>query len=215
MKGAIFAVLALLGTVRAGATCPVMTSQHVFLDFTDGTPSCSPARPFCRFGLPITFTPGTFGYTFSCGPHVFTWNFGDGTSVVVNAPAFVTHTYVLGEQHDVTLKIENANGSITLSTVLFTGIYDVVGPPVTFTAKRLSGFQIAFTPSWPAGTAKATWDFGDGSPPITSNAPDTMVHEYANAGTYTVTLRGETDQGAVTVYSLNVTTFARQRAARH
>ena len=33
------------------------------------------------------------------------------------------------------------------------------------------------------GTAKVTWDFGDGSPPATGNAP---IHTFEKPGTYTV-----------------------------
>jgi PKD repeat protein len=182
--------------------------------FTNDT-MCSPQNPYCYLGHPITFTPAAFGDPFSCSAHVFTWNFGDGTSVVVDAPTPVTHTYLSGGEHDVTLTIENSGVSITLRQVLYTGIYDVGQLPATFTAERLSDFEVAFTPSWPAGITKAAWDFGDGTPPWPLNSPTRVTYRYATAGPYTVTLTSETAQGVVMFYSLEIGAFARRRAARH
>ncbi|HEY2323258.1 MAG TPA: PKD domain-containing protein [Thermoanaerobaculia bacterium] len=205
----------LLAAGTAGATsCPALTPQNVFITFTNDL-MCSPQNPYCYLGHPITFAPAAFGYPFACSANVFTWNFGDGTSAVVNAPAPVTHTYLSGGEYDVTLKIENSTGSITLRQVLYTGIYDVWGLPATFTAEHLSDFEVAFTPSWPAGITKATWDFGDGTPPWPWNSPARVTHSYATAGPHTVTLTSETAQGVVMFYSLEIGASSRRRAARH
>lgn len=215
VRGAILAFLLVSAGQAAGTSCsPALIPQNVLISFTSSTASCSPQNPYCRFGSPITFTPVAWGDAFSCGPFVFTWNFGDGTTVIVNTPAPVTHSFVSGGQQDVTLKIEGSYTSITLIQTLFIGIYDVWDPPATFTVERVSGLVVALTPFAPAGVTSMTWDFGDGSP-WTLNAPVRMTHQYAEPGTYTITLRTVSAHGDLSVYSLDVTAFARQRAARH
>ena len=47
------------------------------------------------------------------------------------------------------------------------------------------------------GTFGFSWDFGDGSPPVSDDF--SPAHTYAAAGTYQVTLTVTDDRGAVTV----------------
>lgn len=216
MRRALFALFSTFAAVTAGATCPALTAQNVFINFTDASATCSLLQPVCPIGKPVTFTPAAFGYTFSCGPHTFTWSLGDGATVVVNAPADVTHAYLSPGMYDVTLKIQNPNGQITLSQRVLTAVVDPIGDPVgpvlTFSADRVSALDFTFTPELPAGVLTSTWDFGDGT---STGSLVAVIHHYWTAGTYTVTLRVETGQGVLT-HSVDVVALAsRQRAARH
>ncbi|MCA1818454.1 MAG: thrombospondin type 3 repeat-containing protein, partial [Halobacteriales archaeon] len=49
-----------------------------------------------------------------------------------------------------------------------------------------------------------TWDFGDGSPTVTGTSPTVAPHEYAVAGTYTVTLTVTDGTGLTNTASLSV-----------
>lgn len=219
MRRALFALFSTFAAATAGATCPALTAQNVFIGFTDASATCSIQQPVCPIGRAVTFSPGAFGYTFSCGPHTFTWSLGDGSSAVVNAPADVTHAFLSPGMYDVTLKVQNPNGSVTVTQRVLAAavdpigpVGDPVGPPLTFSAAHVSGLDFAFTPTFPSGVSRSTWDFGDGT---STGSADGVVHHYSVAGTYTVTLRVETNQGVFT-YSTDVIALApRQRAARH
>src|SRR6185369_15889356 len=60
-----------------------------------------------------------------------------------------------------------------------------------------------------------TWDFGDGSPSVTINAPSSpnVTHTYAAAGVYPVTLTVTNSKGCVSVNPpVNVTIHSRPKA---
>lgn len=216
MRRALFALFSTFAAVTAGATCPALTAQNVFINFTDASATCSLLQPVCPIGKPVTFTPAAFGYSFSCGPHTFRWSLGDGSSVVVNAPADVTHAFLSPGMYDVTLTIQNPNGQLTIKQRVLAAVVDPIGDPVlpalTFSADRVSAVDFRFTPELPAGVLTSTWDFGDGT---SVGSLDAVMHHYATPGTYTVTLRVETSQGILT-HSVDVIAIApRQRAARH
>ncbi|HPC95665.1 MAG TPA: S8 family serine peptidase [Sedimentisphaerales bacterium] len=116
------------------------------------------------------------------------WSFGDGTASTEQNPG---HTYAGDGTYTVTLTVTDHQGSTdtTSKEVAVSGnpsptaefFYLVDGPTVQFTDA-----------SFDDGTIQAwSWEFGDGT---LSDAQD-PDHEYAAAGTYTVTLTVTDDQG--------------------
>ncbi|MGB7217879.1 MAG: PKD domain-containing protein [Vicinamibacterales bacterium] len=83
---------------------------------------------------------------------------------------------------DTFVRIRNGGQPVARPSGPYLGWASTVASPayVTFVASRAID---------PAGSALlATWNFGDGSPAITSSAGQPFQHSYASAGRYTVTL---------------------------
>lgn len=120
------------------------------------------------------------------------WEFGDGTSVTVNAPASpnVSHSYPNAGLYLAKLTVTNSNGCVS---------------SVTDSVKRLpciaSNFNINDTTACQNRSMRFTdkstcagpiagwvWDFGDGTTSSYSSAQAVVSHTYNSPGTYTVRL---------------------------
>jgi PKD repeat protein len=139
----------------------------------------SPPNPVA--GQTVAFADLSLG-----GPTSWSWSFADGgSSTVENA----VHNYLTGSTYDVTLTVDNAQGSSSVTrplTVLPAGLR---APSIAFTVKGVSrdpvfdafdalvGQPITFTASETAAT-QYVWDFGDG----TSGSGQTIVKTYTAAG---------------------------------
>ncbi len=117
------------------------------------------------------------------GANSFTWDFGDGTTLVSNAP-FVQHTYAAPGTYNVKLLINdttycNAPDSAVLqlrASPLLVAQFNT--PP-----SGCLPYSAMFT-NTSLGGNKFVWDFGDG----TTSTDVNPTHLYNAAGTYTVTL---------------------------
>ncbi len=132
----------------------------------------------------------------------WTWNFGDAGTSPLTDP---THTFAAFGTYDVKLVATSDNGckdSLTLPIAInpspladFTFSDGCVGDDAVFTN----------TSSSPDGALLSdfTWDFGDGSPTVTTVSP---THVYPTAGTYDVTLTVLSDLGcnSTIAYSINI-----------
>ncbi|MER2999000.1 PKD domain-containing protein [Pontibacter populi] len=127
------------------------------------------------------------------------WDFGDGTTSAEQHP---THTYATAGTYDVTLTIQTAS---TCSNVKVNKVKVYPLPIADFTAPETCHTSVtSFTDKSTVaeGTIAAwEWDFGDGSPVVTTQSPD---HTYAAPGTYTVKLTVTTNAGCQTIVSKNV-----------
>ena len=115
-----------------GATCPTMTTNSVFISHFGPTSGCRLPTDSCRIGESIAFQASTFGYDFTCSPHQFVWNFGDGSSSTVQYPTVTqNHSYSGSGTYTVTLTISNNAQSLALSpqTVVVTGTPPPPPPP--------------------------------------------------------------------------------------
>jgi PKD repeat protein len=121
----------------------------------------------------------------------FKWSFGDGTYSTDASP---THQYAQAGTYNVCLRVQYSNGciaekchTITIPLVCAIQFRDSTTGPLT---KK-------FFPLFAAGVSDAnaqfTWNFGDGA----TSHDRTPVHQYANAGTYTVCLRVVYSNGCV------------------
>ena len=116
-------------------------------------------------------------------PFTYDWNFGDGTRTADDAPRR-THTYAGGGTFTVTLtapgpapktKDISISGPVALSG-LFAAKYADNSP---FQATQVaSGKAVSFLAIDAADTY--TWDFGDGTSPVTGQTP---THTYITPGT--------------------------------
>lgn len=151
-------------------------------------------------GETVTFDP-SFSQPGCNGTNIrpiskYTWNFGDNTPpLTTHCPNPVAHIYTKVGEYNVTLTV-TAPGAIPETDTTW-HIKKVVGSPVpTFTPPICPNLVVTFdaSTSQPGfdGTntcpiTQYSWDFGDGSTPVTTTNPITY-HTYHQAGEYTVTL---------------------------
>ncbi len=167
------------------------------------TPVTIVNNPTAAFTLPagICLPSGAAQFTDNSTPGSGTitnwaWNFGDGNNSTAQSPL---HNYTGTGPFNVQLTVTSSNGcqhSVTqaLSTIsaepqaAFTGPAEVcLGAPAVFNSS---------TSTAPGGTvAQWSWDFGDGNNSTAQNPS----HNYATAGTYTVTLNITSAAGCPTV----------------
>ena len=140
----------------------------------------------------------------------YAWNFGNGTDVVVTSELSVKHTYLVDGQYDVTLTVTDDQGATGTAGI----VADVVIPNVVPTAVIVAdgtGFDFSFGAAGsvdPDGSIVSyTWDFGDGSAPVTVAVPDPVAHTYASPGDFVVTLSVVDDDGGTGTAQVSVTAF--------
>jgi PKD repeat protein len=137
----------------------------------------------------------------------FSWDFGDGSH---GSGRTTTHSFTAGVFH-VTLTITDAFGR-TASTTNTITVGASAAPTAVFvfspTAPRVNQ-NIAFNASGsraPAGQTivSYTWDFGDGTPRVTTGTP-TINRVYTVAGSYAVTLLVTDSNGQIGTVTGSVT----------
>jgi len=154
-------------------------------------------------------TPGNLTYSFlyalsstifygsgtGTGTLSYTWNFGDGNTGTGATPQ---HTYASPGNYTVSLVVTDSTGASSLpaKTTITVSLPPVpsaltITPETTLTSATnsilLAGYATA------AGTTLSyTWNFGDGTPAMTTTASATVamspVHSYASPGVYTVSM---------------------------
>ncbi len=159
-------------------------------------------------GTPVNFNNTSTG---TSGNTTYAWNFGDGNTSTQANP---THSYATGGTFNVTLTVTNGPGctSTTNATVTMLDIPNVAisgddgdgdlsycllpGDPTT--SETVTFFNTT------TGAVSYDWDFGDGSPIVTtaSNAP--LLHTYTSYGTFTVTMTATHANGCTATQTLTV-----------
>ena len=172
----------------------------------------------------------------------YKWDFGDGTLPITTTSPTISHTYGSGGSFIATLTVTNTAGTSTAT--VFTGqMVTNYGQPRAETTHSVttspSPYGICVTPdqaptavfttsfsgltaffdgsdsSSPVGTiATYKWDFGDGSPPITTVIP-TISHTYDGGGSFTATLTVTNTAGTSTTTVFTgqmVTNYGQPRA---
>ena len=140
----------------------------------------------------------------------WSWTFGDGGTSTAQNPS---HQYVNPGTYTVTLTVDGSNGSDGETKTNYITVGAV--PVAAFTGSPTSGcapLTVDFTDQSTGGVTSWDWTFGDGG---TSTAQNPS-HQYASAGTYTVTLTvtgpcgsdGETKTGYISVGETLVAGFS-------
>ncbi len=184
--------------------CGTFTAANLFVSYT-GNQGCTAANA-CKNGETITFKVDPYLYSFTCAPHQFSWNFGDGTT---GQGQQVTHAYTTTGAHAVSVTVTNqyqpagATKSLSVTTNDSTP-----GQCPTLTANSIAisyagaSSGCAFNTAAPCNnnesinfdvfsstgydfncsTHNFTWDFGDGATATGKSAS----HAYAASGQHVV-----------------------------
>jgi len=157
------------------------------VQFTAIPNACLDAAPFSLIqATEIGGVPGSFVFT---GP-------GVSAAGIFNPASVGPGTYTIHYTYTSTAGscVDTASQQIT---VLQAPIADF-----SVNALQCAGLDITFTSTatTPVGTITTwTWDFGDGTPAVVRNSAAAFPHQFANAGTYTVTLRVTTSDGCISL----------------
>jgi PKD repeat protein len=159
--------------------------------------------------VPYTATVGITGVTAGTGTITnYNYNFGDGTSQNSTATS-ITHDYLATGSYTITITATNSIGlSSTSSHAFVVNQYSVPLANFTVSTSSLYAFSTSIVNpgTGPSLGTNYTWNWGDG---LTNGGVTSAVtnesHTYANAGTYTLKLRGTNPGNGVLVGSTTVT----------
>ena len=128
--------------------------------------------------LTVTFTDASTGVVTS-----YSWDFGDSGSSTLANP---THEFTDAGTYTVSLTVTGPGGSDVDSQASLITVIEPA-PVASFGAAPTSGdapLTVAFTDASTGAVTSYSWDFGDSGSSTLANP----THEYAAAGTYTVSL---------------------------
>jgi parallel beta-helix repeat protein len=169
----------------------VGTIYFTVFDFTDPVADAGSDRTVNE-DVPTTLDGS--GSTDNVGITSYTWTFTDVTVKTLTGDK-PTYTFSNPGVYTITLSVTDAAGNWAIDTVVIT-VLDVTDPVAN--AGQDQTVNVGETVSFDAGGSTDNvgivsyeWDFGD----ETSGTGKTVTHEYANAGTYTVTLTVEDAAG--------------------
>jgi PKD repeat protein len=127
----------------------------------------------------------------SASPTSWNWNFGDGASSTVQNP---NHSYASAGTYTVTLEASNAAGTCSAKKTDYITVFVPSAPVAEFVADDVTPIvtqPVNFTDLSTGNPTSWSWDFGDGGASTQQNP----VHQYAQGGTYTVTLTATNQYG--------------------
>ena len=169
-----------VATNKVTDTVQTGSSPIAFGQFMSPLPA-QPVFPVANFSCNLTsgYAPLSIQFTdFSKNVDGWNWNFGDGSSSTQQNKA---HTYSRAGNYNVTLTVNNTNGTdLKFATVT------VLAQPV-FSAAPTSGktpLNVSFTDQSTGSPTAWNWTFGDENYSTEKNP----VHIYRKPGTYSVTL---------------------------
>ena len=186
-------------SIRVGFLAISNYGNDMFIDAV-GIYACG----FAPAGVSFTFNPTLplagqtidFDGTVLNGtpPFTSTWNFGDGSPLVVGDP--VAHSYAVNGIYSVTLMVTNQYGSASYSSSV--SVAAVPALTLVSSSPTILGNPTYFTATLEAGSLPITytWNFGDGT---IVNDGLIINHTYA-VGTYTAILTATNSYGSA-VYS--------------
>jgi PKD repeat protein len=120
--------------------------------------------------------------------HTYSWNFGDNTAAVHTL--FTDHVYKDEGRYTAQLTVTDIHGLSTTDAVTITvqniaPIADFYFDPFEPDAGEMVSFTGSFSDPGELDTHTITWNFGDGSAPVTGQSLE-ATHTYLQAGTYQV-----------------------------
>lgn len=149
-------------------------------------------------------TPVSITDNSTVGANSWSWSFGGGSPSSSNSQ---NNTVTFSTPGTYTIGLNAQNTSLGCSGSTSKQITILPTPVPSFTANPTTGCApqgVTFTNTSPAGT-NFQWNFGDGT---TFNGQNPPVHNYANNGSYTVTLSMTGANGCPGSISLNAVTLS-------
>lgn len=151
-------------------------------------------------GQPITFD-ATGSHAQDGSNLTYLWNFNDGTTAT---SAHASHSFAIPGSGIIALTVTDGHGARTTATVNVVVVQEL--PQASLAASQRSvpvGAIVSFdasgstAPTLPAGDklVKYTWDFGDGTPVVSTAAP-AVSHTFNKAGRFVVSVQAIDTQGA-------------------
>ncbi len=149
----------------------------------------------------------------------YNWSFGDGSAPLTTNSPMTSYTYAQPGTYTVSLTVTNTLGLTSTPVTRSVSVDEL--PTVSFTTSPsapLAGTALTFDGSGSRDSdgsiATYSWDFGDGSVPV--SGPNAMTtHAYSATGTYSVALTVTDSDGhsatltqPVSVYALPTAAFA-------
>lgn len=182
-----------VGSTQATKTVTVTTPTEPVASF-DVTPASGDAP------LDVTVTDTSTGR-----PTSWSWDFGDGGAAVPGRDPGV-HRYATPGPYTITLTVTNVTGTSTVDHAI--NVTTPAPPVADFDVAPNGGdapLSVSVTDRSTGNPSSWTWDFGDGSTPVTDETP--ALHTYAAKGSYDLTLTvsnpGGTDAKTVTIVVTN------------
>lgn len=164
---------------RFKITCTVTTDSCTFTDTIFTEAGFKPHADFSFYPAAICKGDYAFFTNLSTGGLRYIWDFAD-THTLIDTAKNVSHRFEVYGDRRVKLTADRYGCADTISKLL------VINPPGSYFGMKYScdtPLKVQFIDSSYRATG-VLWDFGDGSPRVTTRNP---VHIYSSAGTYTVT----------------------------
>ena len=145
----------------------------------------------------VTFTNTSYGSK----PITYTWDFGDGATIITTTFIHPTHHYTQSGMYRVDLNVIDFQGMSYQPAWRWLNVNS--SPTAGFASNTpvLVNETVVFT-NTSVGATAYRWDFGDGISTSTQVSP---TYVYTSAGTYTVILTATNDEGCLDIYSDVVT----------
>ncbi|HKI00541.1 MAG TPA: PKD domain-containing protein [Thermoanaerobaculia bacterium] len=156
-------------------------------------------------GLRALFTDASTGGQ----PTSWSWSFGDGSTSTAQSPE---HAYAQAGTYNVTLTATNDAGSSAKSKFVTVSLGT---PPKADFQVQAVGLRAVFADSSTGTPTSWSWDFGDcaSSPATCRSTEQNPTHNYAQTGTYTVSLTATNAAGSNRVSKLVTITSSNPPAA--
>jgi len=215
---------------KHGQEADATVSQRVIVMDPYGRNDKDPLAPPVAFleGRPKTTVPGenvefdaSQSHDMNGNPCVsFEWDFGDGSPKQTTKQPVVNHAYQKMGHFPATVTVADVHGQkakahtnteVTDSDPAKTSRIDSIRPPSAALESQPKETEPNEPVDFDASKSKDmygkpcasfTWDFGDGTPPVTTKTPTTK-HPYKNIGNYPVTVTVKDRNGLTSNASVN------------
>lgn len=145
---------------------------------------------YCLSPVDTTSIETVTFYNFTTGAVSYSWNFGDGSPVFNTvSTASIPHTYSNYGTYTVTMTATGANGCTTTTTL--TVVFDkFVSASFSVPLAQFSGCapHVVQPVNASQNADQYVWNFGDGTPSITTTSYTPPPHTYTVGGSYTISV---------------------------
>jgi predicted outer membrane repeat protein len=183
--------------ISADGTLYVRSNDGKLYAFKDTAPVTNFTATPVAGVVPLTVQ---FNDTSKNNPTSWLWDFGDGTTSILQNPI---HTYTTAGNYSVNLTSSNDLGNSSLLNYNLIAVHYYPPPATNFTVDKTWGvgsLTAHFTDTSIGDNISSwLWNFGDGSTSTLQNP----THNYTGTGNYTVSLTATNSEGGITLTKNN------------